>query len=36
MRDVFLEWAAANPQQLSEPAIDSLLRSAVAKFPCQS
>jgi hypothetical protein len=36
MRDVFLEWAAANPHQLSAPAIDSLLRSAVAKFPCQS
>ena len=35
MRAVFLEWAAANPQQLSEPAIDSLVRSAVAKFPCQ-
>jgi Rap1a immunity proteins len=35
MRDVFLEWAAANPQRLSEPAIDALLRSAVAKFPCQ-
>jgi hypothetical protein len=36
MRDVFLEWAAANPQQLDEPAIDSLVRSAVAKFPCSS
>jgi hypothetical protein len=36
MRDVFLEWAAANPQRMSEPAIDSLLRAAVAKFPCQS
>jgi hypothetical protein len=35
MRDVFLEWAAANPQRLSEPPIDALLRSAVAKFPCQ-
>ena len=36
MREVFLEWAAANPQQLGEPAINSLLRAAVAKFPCQS
>jgi len=35
MRAVFLEWAAANPQRLSEPAIDSLLRAAVAKFPCK-
>jgi hypothetical protein len=35
MRAVFLEWAAANPQRLSEPAIDSLLRAAVAKFPCE-
>lgn len=35
MRDVFLEWAAANPERLSEPAIDGLLRAAVAKFPCQ-
>jgi hypothetical protein len=35
MRDVFLEWAATNPQRLSEPAIDSLLRAAVAKFPCE-
>jgi hypothetical protein len=34
MREVFLEWAAANPQRMSEPAIDSLLRAAVAKFPC--
>jgi Rap1a immunity proteins len=36
MRDVFLEWAAANPERLNEPAVDSLLRAAVAKFPCQS
>jgi hypothetical protein len=35
MREVFLEWAAANPQRMSEPAIDSLLRAAVAKFPCE-
>ena len=34
MRDVFLEWAAANPQRMSEPAVDSLLRAAVAKYPC--
>jgi hypothetical protein len=36
MRDVFLEWAAANPRRMSEPAIDSLLRAAVAKYPCPS
>jgi len=36
MRDVFLEWAAAHPERLSEPAIDGLVRSAVAKFPCES
>jgi hypothetical protein len=35
MRDVFLEWAAANPERLGEPAIDGLLRAAVAKFPCK-
>lgn len=35
MREVFLEWAAANPQLLSEPAIDGLVRAAIAKFPCQ-
>ena len=35
MREVFLEWAAANPQRMSEPAIDSLLRAAVANFPCE-
>lgn len=34
MRNVFLEWAAANPERLDEPAIDGLLRAAVAKFPC--
>jgi hypothetical protein len=34
MREVFLEWAAANPARLGEPAIDGLLRAAVAKFPC--
>jgi hypothetical protein len=34
MRDVFLEWAAAHPERLSEPAIDGLVRAAVAKFPC--
>jgi Rap1a immunity proteins len=36
MREVFLAWAAANPQRMSEPAIDSLLRAAVAKYPCPS
>jgi len=35
MRDVFLEWAAAHPERLSEPAIDGLVRAAVAKFPCE-
>lgn len=34
MRRVYLDWATANPQLLSEPAIDGLVRSAVAKFPC--
>lgn len=34
MRDVFLDWAAANPEMLSEPAIDGLVRAAVARFPC--
>jgi hypothetical protein len=34
MRQVFLDWAASNPDRLNEPAIDSLVRSAVAKFPC--
>jgi hypothetical protein len=36
MREVFLEWAQANPERLGEPAIDGLVRSAVAKFPCES
>jgi hypothetical protein len=35
MRDVFLDWAAANPERLSEPAIDGLVRAAVAEFPCK-
>jgi Rap1a immunity proteins len=35
MRDVFLEWAIANPERLSEPPIDGLVRAAIAKFPCQ-
>jgi Rap1a immunity proteins len=34
MRGVFLDWAAAHPERLSEPAIDGLVRSAVAKYPC--
>lgn len=34
MRDVFLAWAAANPERMDEPAIDGLVRAAVAKFPC--
>jgi hypothetical protein len=34
MRDVFVAWAAANPEGLSEPAIDALLRAAVDRFPC--
>lgn len=35
LRNVFLEWAKANPGKLSEPAIDGLVRAAVAKFPCK-
>ena len=35
MRDVFLDWAAAHPERMSEPPIDGLVRAAVAKFPCQ-
>jgi hypothetical protein len=35
MRDIFLRWAAAHPERLSEPPIDGLLRAAVAEFPCQ-
>jgi len=35
MRDVFLAWARANPQRLDEPAIEGLVRAAVAKFPCE-
>ncbi len=34
MREVFLEWAAAHPERLGEPAIDGLVRAAVEKFPC--
>ncbi|WP_372675330.1 Rap1a/Tai family immunity protein [Aquicoccus sp.] len=35
LRDVFLAWARANPQRLDEPAIEGLVRAAVAKFPCK-
>jgi hypothetical protein len=35
MRTVFLDWAAAHPEHMSEPAIDGLVRAAVDKFPCQ-
>lgn len=34
LRDVFLDWARANPQRLDEPAIEGLVRAAVAEFPC--
>lgn len=30
----FVTWAQANPQYMSEPAIDSAVRSAVAAWPC--
>ena len=35
LRDVFLDWARANPQRLDEPAIEGLVRAAVAEFPCK-
>lgn len=35
MVQVFLDWAKDNAEYLSEPPIDSLVRSAVAKWPCQ-
>lgn len=34
LRDIFLDWARSNPRRLGEPAIEGLLRAAVAKFPC--
>jgi hypothetical protein len=34
MVQVFLDWAKLNPALLTEPPIDSLVRSAVAKWPC--
>ncbi|MEO1089113.1 MAG: Rap1a/Tai family immunity protein [Pseudomonadota bacterium] len=34
MRRIFLDWAAAHPERLDEPAIDGLARAAVAAFPC--
>ena len=30
----FVTWAQENPQYMSEPAIDSAVRSAVAAWPC--
>lgn len=35
LRNVFLGWAKANPQRLGEPAVESLVRAAVATFPCK-
>jgi hypothetical protein len=35
MRTVFLDWAQANPERMAEPAIDGLVRAAVARFPCE-
>jgi hypothetical protein len=34
MRRIFLAWAEDHPELLDEPAIDALLRAAVAAFPC--
>ena len=31
---VFLDWAQIHPEHLVEPPIDTLVRSAVAKWPC--
>lgn len=35
MREVFLAWAKQHPDRLSEPAIDGLIRAAVAQYPCK-
>ena len=35
LRDAFLDWARANSQSLGEPAIEGLVRAAVAEFPCK-
>jgi len=32
---VFLDWAKTNKKHLSEAPIDALVRSAVAKWPCE-
>ncbi len=34
MRQIFLDWAAAHPELMREPAVDTLLRAAVDAFPC--
>ena len=31
----FAQYAVANPQYMKEPAIDSLVRAAAAKWPCK-
>ena len=33
--DVFLEWAAKNPQHRDAPPIESLLQAAAEKWPCK-
>ena len=33
--DVFLTWTKAHPDSLSRPAVQSLVRAAVAKWPCK-
>lgn len=35
MRQIFLDWAAAHPELVQEPAVDTLLRAAVDAFPCE-
>lgn len=32
----FVEWSKANPQYMTEPAVDSLVRFAVATWPCST
>ncbi|MEN0074896.1 MAG: Rap1a/Tai family immunity protein [Paracraurococcus sp.] len=33
-RQAFVQWARANPEHGAEPAIDGLMRFAVASYPC--
>jgi hypothetical protein len=34
--DGYVAWAESNPQHLSEPAIDTVFRYAMARWPCSS